>query len=370
MRVGIIGGGQLGQMLGYAGHSLNIDCEFLDPSPAPPAASAGPVLAAAFDDTDAILELAKRCDVLSYEFENVPVDALAVAADVCPVYPPLDALRQAQDRLSEKRLFESLDIALPQWHAVDRLEDLLAAAQKLGLPLVLKTRRLGYDGKGQFLVQNEEEFETAWQQLGGSALIAEQWIPFDYEVSAIAARGIGGETTVYPLTNNHHAGGILRYSRAPVEAPELQREAAAAVCRMLERLDYVGVTALELFVLNGRILANEFAPRVHNSGHWTIEGTSVSQFANHLLAVTGQTPVAPGLKGHAGMLNLIGELPAAARDADAGGAVLHDYGKSPRPGRKLGHMTLIADSAAERDARLGRLAQSVTGSTFEFGTVQ
>ena len=370
MRVGIIGGGQLGQMLGYAGRELGIDCEFLDPSPAPPAASAGPVTQAAFDDPAALAALARRVDVLSYEFENLPADALAAAAGVCPVYPPLRALTEAQDRLREKQLFEKLDIALPGWHAVDSRGDLTAAAGKLGLPLVLKTRRLGYDGKGQALIATEAELESAWAELSGSSLIAEQWVDFDYEVSAIATRGVDGEIVVYPLTHNVHAGGILRYSRAPVQSPQLEHRAAEYVHRLLGELDYVGTLALELFVTGDALLANEFAPRVHNSGHWTIEGASVSQFGNHLLAVTGQKPRAPELIGHAGMLNLIGELPPEARKPLDTGAVLHDYGKSPRPGRKLGHLTLVAGSAGERDARLARLAESVTGSTPEFGTPQ
>jgi len=370
MRVGIIGGGQLGQMLGYAGRQLGISCEFLDPSPAPPAASAGPVTTAAFDDRDALAGLARRVDVLSYEFENLPADALAAVADVCPVYPPLRALTEAQDRLREKTLFEALDIALPQWHTVDSRSDLTAAAEKLGLPLVLKTRRLGYDGKGQALISTEAELDAAWAELNGNPLIAEQWVNFDYEVSAIATRGIGGDVVVYPLTHNVHSGGILRYSRAPVNSPQLEQKAAEYVRRLLEELDYVGTIALELFVTGDSLLANEFAPRVHNSGHWTIEGASISQFGNHLLAVTGQKPRAPELRGHAGMLNLIGELPPEARSPLDSGVVLHDYGKSPRPGRKLGHLTLVADSAGERDARLVRLGESVTGSTPEFGTAQ
>jgi len=370
MRVGIIGGGQLGQMLGYAGRELGISCEFLDPSPAPPAASAGSVTKAAFDDPVALAELAQRVDVLSYEFENLPADALAAVADICPIYPPLKALTEAQDRLCEKQLFEALDIALPGWHAVDSRSDLTAAAGKLGLPLVLKTRRLGYDGKGQAVISTEADLDTAWAELRGSPLIAEQWVDFDYEVSAIATRGVSGELVVYPLTHNVHSGGILRYSRAPVQSPPLEHKAAEYVHRLLEELDYVGTLALELFVVGDSLLANEFAPRVHNSGHWTIEGASVSQFGNHLLAVTGQTPKAPELRGHAGMLNLIGEMPPEARQPSDTGAVLHDYGKSPRPGRKLGHLTLVAASADERDARLARLGESVTGSTPEFGTAQ
>ena len=368
-RIGIIGGGQLGQMLGYAGRTLGFDCEFLDPSPNPPAASAGPVSTAAFDDENAIRELASRVDVLTYEFENVPVDALATI-DGVPVYPPLDALSKAQDRLYEKELFEALDIPLPEWHAVDTRDDLAAAANRLGLPMVLKTRRFGYDGKGQFVIRETAELDTAWSELGGSPLIAEAWVPFDYEVSAIAARSVDGDIEFYPLTHNQHAGGILRYSRAPVDIPELDAQARHAIQKMLNELDYVGVLALELFVHDGILLANEFAPRVHNSGHWTIEGAATSQFANHLLAVAGRKPGPAGVRGHAGMCNLIGEIPAAARTLDIAGTVLHDYGKSPRPGRKLGHITVVADTAADRDEKLAVIGETVTGSTPDFGTVE
>ncbi len=369
MRIGIVGGGQLGQMLGYAGRDLGFDCTCLDPSPAPPAADAGTVISAAFDDSDAISELASNVDVLTYEFENVPVTALEPALDICPVFPPLGALSKAQDRLSEKTLFESLDIPLPGWHAVDSRDDLQAAAERLGLPLVLKTRRLGYDGKGQFLVRSDEDLGAAWQELGGSPLIAEAFVPFDYEVSAIAARAVNGDIEFYPLTHNQHAGGILRYSRAPVEVAALEAQASDAARKLLESLDYVGVVALELFVRDGELLANEFAPRVHNSGHWTIEGAVTSQFANHLLAVAGREPGDASARHHAGMLNLIGEIPAAARGDLGPGAVLHDYGKSPREGRKLGHITVVADSAAERDDALARLGESVTGSIPGFETL-
>ncbi len=370
MRIGIIGGGQLGQMLGFAGKELGLECEFLDPSPTAPAADAGPVTAAAFDDEGAIRALAGRVDVLTYEFENVPVPSLEAAAGDTPVYPPLGALASAQDRLYEKQLFESLDIPLPGWHAVDAREDLDAAAGKLGFPMVLKTRRLGYDGKGQFVIRDAGDLDSAWSTLGGTPLIAEAWVPFDYEVSAIAARSVDGTIEHYPLTNNVHGGGILRYSRSPVADPALDTLAREAIGKLLDRLDYVGVLALELFVHDGGLLANEFAPRVHNSGHWTIEGAETSQFANHLLTVSGQAPRSGAAVGHAGMLNLIGEIPDSARTLDIAGARLHDYGKSPREGRKLGHITVVADTALRRDEQLRTIGQTVTGSTPDFGTAE
>jgi 5-(carboxyamino)imidazole ribonucleotide synthase len=352
MRVGIIGAGQLGQMLGFAGRRMGITCRFLDPAESPPAADAGEVIDRPFDDADALAELAASCDVVTYEFENVPVEALLGIAGRVPVFPPPEALRSAQDRLAEKRLFDELQIPLPRYRAVDSLHDLRAAVESIGLPLVLKTRRFGYDGKGQYVLKTANDIDDAWRELGGAALIAEEWLDFDYEVSAIGARSPGGESVIYPLTHNEHAAGILRRSRAPVDAPELAAKAEAYINALLTRLDYVGVLALELFVVGDRLLANEFAPRVHNSGHWTIEGAETSQFENHLRAVTDQ-PLGPtACRGHAGMLNLIGEIPEAARQLPIPGCRLHDYGKSPREGRKLGHITVVADSADARDERL------------------
>ncbi len=370
MRIGIIGGGQLGQMLGYAGKALGIACEFLDPSARAPASDAGPVTRAAFDDEAAISALASRVDVLTYEFENVPVPSLEAAAGDTPVYPPVGALGKAQDRLFEKELFHSLGISLPGWHAVDSRADLDEAARKLGLPLVLKTRRLGYDGKGQFVIRSADKLDEAWSTLGRSALIAEAWVPFDYEVSAIAARSVSGTIEHYPLTNNVHGEGILRISRAPVEVPGLESQARDAIGRLLEELDYVGVLALELFVHDGRLLANEMAPRVHNSGHWTIEGAVTSQFANHLITVAGHEPRSASARGHAGMLNLIGQIPESARSLDVEGAVLHDYGKSPREGRKLGHINVVADSAERRDERLRAIAEQVVGTSPQFPVLE
>lgn len=359
MRIGIIGGGQLGQMLGFAARELGHECRFLDPADDPPAGKAGPIVQAAFDDVAALARLAMDSDVLTFEFENVPVTALQEVAGRVPVYPPLDALRQAQDRLAEKTLFESLGIGVPAYRRVDSAEDLDGAADAIGLPLVLKTRRMGYDGKGQFVVASRDDLATAWQALGGEPLIAEQWIDFDYEVSAIGARGTGGDIATYCLTRNEHADGILRVSTAPVENPQLTAIGVDYISRLLEDLDYVGVLALEMFVLGDTLLANEFAPRVHNSGHWTIEGARTSQFSNHIRAITGQLPGPTEVLGYAGMLNLIGEIPHTARWQGIG--QLHDYGKAPRPGRKLGHITVVAPTAAERDAMLAAISRSVTG---------
>lgn len=358
MRIGIIGAGQLGQMLGFAARKLGHECYFLDPSDSPPAAKAGPVVQAPFDDRVALSVLVDKCDVLTYEFENVPVSALQDIGAETLTYPPLEALRLAQDRLTEKRLFEQLGIPLPKYHAVNVADDLAEAAHTIGLPLVIKTRRLGYDGKGQFVLRDPDQIEAAWHELGGNDLIAEQWIDFDYEVSAIGVRSTSGEIANYCLTRNRHAGGILRVSRAPVDDEALFRKANKYMQDMLQHLDYVGVLALELFVAGDELLANEYAPRVHNSGHWTIEGAETSQFSNHILAICGEQPGPTANIGHAGMINLIGDIPDGAHELTD--VALHDYGKAPRPGRKLGHITIVADSADERDARIEQIGQIVT----------
>jgi 5-(carboxyamino)imidazole ribonucleotide synthase len=357
MRVGIIGAGQLGQMLGFAARDLDIECRFLDPSPSPPAGVCGEIIQRPFDDAAALDELARTCDVITYEFENVPVAALQRIVQEVPVYPPIDALRQAQDRLYEKQLFTALGIPLPGHHAIGASEDCAVAADKLGLPMVIKTRRLGYDGKGQFVVRKPADIEKAWKTVGGQALIAEQWVPFDMEISAIGVRNAAGDIRTYPLTRNVHRDGILRTSQAPLEAPDLEQKASGYMHQLLEHLEYVGVLALELFVRGDELLANEFAPRVHNSGHWTIEGSATSQFENHLRAVTGLPLGSTRSLGHAGMVNLIGEIPNAAHELAT--THLHDYGKTPREGRKLGHITVISETNAGRDELVDRVSAIV-----------
>jgi len=347
MRIGIIGAGQLGQMLGFAANKLGAECYFLDPGDNPPAAVCGEVIKAAFDDRDALAHLASQCDVISYEFENVAVTALQRLPETVPVYPPLEALRHSQDRLAEKQLLDRLDIPLAKFHALESRADLDDAVGKLGLPLLIKTRRFGYDGKGQAVCQTHNDLDSVWQSCNSVPLIAEQWVPFDFEISCIGARNAAGEIALYPLSKNVHRDGILRTSRAPLEAPTLHARACDYVRSLLSHFDYVGVLALELFVIGDRLLANEFAPRVHNSGHWTIEGSVTSQFENHIRAIMGLPLGATSSIGHAGMINLIGDIPDFVRTLDD--TYLHDYGKAPRPNRKLGHVTIVRESADDAD---------------------
>lgn len=360
MTIGIVGAGQLGRMLALAGYSLGADFVFLDPAAGPPAAALAPHLRGAFDDRRLLGELARRSEVLTFDWENVSVDALRALRRKVRICPPLAALAASQDRLSEKRLFERLKIPTTRYSPVSSLRELERAVRTIGLPGVLKTRRLGYDGKGQAMLSHAQDVEPAWRELGTVPLLYEERIDFAHEVSIIGARGARGEMAVYPLNGNVHAQGILRLTRAPYGPPAWQRRARGYLARVLEHFGYVGILTIEFFVRRGRLIANEMAPRVHNSGHWTIEGAVTSQFENHLRAILGLPLGATRPLGHAAMVNLIGQMPPARELLACAGLHLHDYAKSPRPGRKLGHCTLITRTPAERDrwarALLARLA--------------
>ena len=355
--IGIIGAGQLGQMIGYAGKRLNLDFIFLDPSENPPAKAAGPVLKYNFDDPEGLEKLAAATDVITYEFENVSVAALEKLDKEIIVYPPAEALRLAQDRLEEKTLFQTLSIPVSGFRKIDSVADLEKAGLDLGYPLVLKTRRFGYDGKGQCIVNHRNDIEEAVNQLGPRALIAEQFVPFDCEVSSIGSRSVSGQLSYYPLTENLHREGILRESRAPADAGNLESIANDYLKRLLTHLNYVGVLALELFVVDNKLLANEFAPRVHNSGHWTIEGSVTSQFENHLRAILDMPLGDTTLLGASGMLNIIGAMPQDSELLYNPSVNLHDYGKEARTNRKLGHLTIVAENSASRDRQLKELAK-------------
>jgi 5-(carboxyamino)imidazole ribonucleotide synthase len=346
--VGILGGGQLGRMLALAGLPLGVACRVLDPAADAPAAAAAEHVRAGFEDAAALGRLGEGVDVVTFEFENVPVAAARAAAGDRPLRPGALALEVAQDRLREKQLFEELAIAAAPSLPVGSPADLAAAVKSLGLPAVLKTRRLGYDGKGQRVLRGEEDVASAWEVLGGGELLLERHVAFSRELSILAVRGVDGETRAYPLVENRHRDGILRESLAPAPASDaLQGEAERLAVRLLDRLGYVGVLALELFEVNGALLANEIAPRVHNSGHWTIEGAATSQFENHLRAVLGLPLGGTDARGNWAMVNLVGTAPPVADVLAIPDAHLHLYGKSPRPGRKLGHVT-----APRRDERL------------------
>jgi 5-(carboxyamino)imidazole ribonucleotide synthase len=344
-RVGIVGGGQLGRMLALSGYPLGIDCVLLDTSADAPGAQVADHVLGELGDAAALDRLADGVDVVTLEIENVAVAPLEALSKRIDVFPPPAAVAAAQDRLSEKTLFRSLGIPTAEFVTIDSAQD-VDSAERLGWPLIVKTRRLGYDGRGQRVVSSRAELAAAWRELGSVPSIAEAFVKFVREVSLIAARGANGEQVFYPLAENVHRDGILARTIAPyVDAP-LQAQAEQWLAAIMSRLEYRGVLTVEFFHTDKGLVANEMAPRVHNSGHWTIEGAETSQFENHLRAVLGWPLGSTRPRGHAAMLNLLGRLPPRDAVLAVPGAHLHDYGKSPRPQRKVGHCTLVdADRA-------------------------
>lgn len=354
MIIGVLGGGQLARMLALAGYPLGLRFIILDPTADACAAPVSEHACSSFDDQAMLEWLADRADLVTYEFENVPAETVRLLAERVPVFPPPAALVASQDRLREKTLFRDLGIPVPPFVAVDSLAALEHAVNEIGLPAVLKTRRLGYDGKGQARLLRHEDLAPAWGGLGSTEAIVEAYVPYDREISIIAVRGRDGMIVHYPITENTHRDGILRLSIArPGDA--MQAQAEDYVSRLLNAVDYVGVVALELFQVGDQLLANEFAPRVHNSGHWTIEGAETSQFENHLRAVCGLPLGNTKTLGYPAMLNLIGELPDTISVLEQAGAHLHLYDKEPRRGRKLGHITVRAEDEAARQGVLDAL---------------
>lgn len=359
MKVGILGGGQLGRMLALAGYPLGLGFRVFEPVRDAPAGRMAEQVVARYDDFAALRKFAEGLAVVTYEFENVPVDAVRELQRHVPVFPPVEALAVAQDRLSEKTLFRKLAVATNDFVAVDSLDGLRAATTLLGLPAVLKTRRMGYDGKGQFVIRTARDVEPAWDAIGGVPLILEAFVPFQRELSLIAVRGRDDSHVYYPLVENVHRDGILRVSRAPAigVTSAVQHQADEFARAILDETGYVGVLAIEFFECDGRLLANEMAPRVHNSGHWTIEGARTSQFENHIRAVLGLPLGATDATGHSVMLNLIGTTPPRETLLARPDLHVHLYDKVPATGRKLGHVTYVAKTPTERDAAEREITQ-------------
>ena len=367
--VGILGGGQLARMMALSGAPLGLRFLVLDNVADACAGQFAPMVVGDYTDEAALSEFASRIDVATFDFENVPASSAEWLSARVPVFPSPRALAVSQDRLAEKTLFRELGIPVPGFVDVSDRAALDAAVAELGTPCILKTRRLGYDGKGQFRIKTMADVDAAWEALGEQAarvgLILEAFVPFQRELSVVAVRGRDGEFRSWPLTENWHVDGVLSASLAPARVDAAMAAKAIAHARALaEAMDYVGVFALELFCRDGELLANEIAPRVHNSGHWTIEGAETSQFQNHLRAVLGLPLGDTRMVGHACMLNWIGEMPDAGAVLREPGGHWHDYGKSARAGRKVGHATLRADAQAELadalqrvGAALGREAQ-------------
>jgi 5-(carboxyamino)imidazole ribonucleotide synthase len=336
-------------MLALAGYQLGVEFRFFDPSSGAPVGQIGELVAADYGDRAALERFLKGIDVVTYEFESIPVSTVEFVAERVKVYPPVEALEIAQDRLLEKKLFEHLGIPTPPFAPVDSIEDFRQAASRIRLPVVLKTRRMGYDGKGQAVIRDESSLESAWKRLAGVPLLVEKYVSFQYELSVIGVRDHNGHEVFYPPVENVHGDGILRKSTVPAPnvIPETSELAIDYCRRLMDKLEYVGVLALELFSVDGTLLANEMAPRVHNSGHWTIEGAETSQFENHLRAVLSLPLGATSLRGASVMLNIIGHIPSREKILAVEGAHLHLYGKAPTEKRKVGHVTLVGRSQVD-----------------------
>ena len=358
MVVGVLGGGQLARMLALDGYPLGMQFVVLDPSADVCSAPVAQQLQGNYADEALLSQLADMVDVVTYEFENVPSSAVEYLNGKVPVFPPPQALATAQDRLNEKTLFRELAIATPEFAAINSLAELQQSMEQIGWPAVLKTRTQGYDGKGQAVLRQGDDLAAAWQSIGSVPAIVEAFVPFEREVSIIAARSRNGDIVCYPLTENIHQDGILRYSIVCSDDP-LQTLAEEYAQRLLTKLDYVGVLALELFQSGDQLLANEYAPRVHNSGHWTQDGAETSQFENHLRAVLGLPLGATDVTGHTAMVNLIGTVPTVDDVLINPHAHLHLYGKEARPGRKLGHINLRAPSKDALEAALKSIQKLV-----------
>ena len=362
--VGILGGGQLARMMILAGAPLGLRFRVYDPAADACAGQLAPLVTGAFDDLEALRAFAASVDVITFDFENVPAASVAALTALKPVFPNAQALAVAQDRLSEKTLFQSLGIPLPAFADIPSLQVLEQKVAQFGMPCIVKTRRLGYDGKGQFRIREQADIAAAWQALGEQAgsvgLILEGFVHFDCELSVVAARNAAGQFVAWPVTRNWHVDGVLSASLAPCGMPQAVQDQAVAHARAVaEHLDYVGVFALELFHCDGQLLANEMAPRVHNSGHWTGDGAQTSQFANHLRAGLGLPLGDASVLGVACMLNWLGAMPDAAPVLAQAAGFWHDYGKQPRAGRKVGHANFRADTPAALCQALAPVGQAL-----------
>ncbi|MBK8914866.1 MAG: 5-(carboxyamino)imidazole ribonucleotide synthase [Phycisphaerales bacterium] len=366
MQVGVLGGGQLGRMLALAGYPLGVRMRLYDTPAESPAQHVAEYRRGPFDRTAEIVEFLRGVDVVTYEFENIPVATVeALEQAGLTVMPPPRALAVSQDRLAEKTLFQSLGIPTPDFSVVRSAQELADRAARTAQ--ILKTRSGGYDGKGQAEVTAAQDAESAWAMLssmppapGCPGLICESRIDFERELSTIAVRGRDGRTAFYPLIENRHERGILRESIAPAETSDaLQLQSQEYASRVLDRLNYVGVLTIEWFERGGELLANEIAPRVHNSGHWTIEGAAASQFESHLRAILGLPLGDCAAQGHSRMFNLIGVTPSLPALLAIPGAHVHLYGKSARAGRKLGHVTAWGANRSEAEARGQQVARVI-----------
>ncbi|MCF6288982.1 MAG: 5-(carboxyamino)imidazole ribonucleotide synthase [Proteobacteria bacterium] len=356
--IGILGGGQLAQMLALAGYPLGWRFIFFDPSNQACAGLVGDLMVAEYDNELALEEFANKCDFVTYDFENVPVKAAEFVAKRTNVFPHPKVLEIAQDRLKEKLLFRSLDIPIAEFHQVDSYSELVFAAKSCNYDGFLKTRRLGYDGKGQYRISKTSDLKKIWQEVDGGSLVLEHAVNYIREVSVIVVRNSDGDLGFYELCENKHKNGILTSTLAPAKSSKTSSCAFQYAKKIADTISYVGVLVIEMFETKDNLLINEMAPRVHNSGHWSIEGAVTSQFENHLRAgmglEIGDTSMS---QGYAAMINWLGEVPAVALKTKEKGVYWHIYGKQHRQGRKVGHATVVADNAQELHTKVVQLAK-------------
>lgn len=360
--VGVVGSGQLGMMLALAGIPLGFRFRFLGPKADSPAAVVAPQITGSYDDPKVLEEFARDLSLITFEFENVPASALRQLEQSAKIYPSPHALETSQDRLSERELFQRVGVPTPRFATASTAAELARAVETIGIPCIVKTRRFGYDGKGQRRIERPTDLDAVFHELNAQPLIVEELIPFERELSLVGARGTSGEIRCYPLVENIHRDGILHITRAPAERVDagLQATAEGYLRNIFAELDYAGVLTIELFQKGGTLIANETAPRVHNSGHWTIEGAETSQFENHLRAISGLPLGGTAPRGAVAMVNLIGDPPQfgtaeLAALAASGDTHLHLYHKSGAPGRKVGHVTIVAPDVATREQRVSEV---------------
>jgi 5-(carboxyamino)imidazole ribonucleotide synthase len=359
--IGILGGGQLAQMLALDGYPLGFRFVFFDPLKDACAGLVGELMVADYNNEIALEEFAKKCDFVTYDFENVPVKAAEFVAKRSVIFPHPHVLEIAQDRLKEKLLFRKLDLPVGHFHPVDSYSELIFAARSCNSDGFLKTRTLGYDGKGQHRITAKTDLKELWSQLEGGSFILEQAIGFSRELSIITVRNANGECQFYPLCENKHKQGILTTTLVPAKESEHSHKAQAYAQKIADTLNYVGVLVVEMFETEEGLFINEMAPRVHNSGHWSIEGAVTSQFENHLRAGMGLAIGSTDMsQGYSAMINWIGEVPNIALNTKEQGLYWHIYGKQQRKGRKVGHATVVADNAQDLHTKVVKLAKLLT----------
>ncbi len=356
MNLGILGGGQLARMLALAAAPLGVRVRAYDPGKNACAGDVCELVNGAYDDQASLREFAKGLDAITYEFENIPADTVDMLAALVPVRPGFESLRLSQDRVLEKQALTEAGFEVAPWRQVDDEGQLVDAISEIGLPAILKTRRGGYDGKGQAIIADPADASRAWDSIEGRPAILESMLRFDRELSLVAVRGVDGAMAYYPLVENEHRQGILRVTVAPATNVDtvLQHQAEGMAKRLMSSLGHVGVLTIEFFEVQGRLVANEFAPRVHNSGHWTIDGARTSQFENHVRAVLGMPLGSTEARCPTIMLNCVGDLPNISTVLSCPDSKLHDYRKEPRPGRKVAHVNVcdcLGDRAYELAAK-------------------